>query len=105
MKLLKHSSGMIVSIGFDPVGRTENPHMIRWSDIDGKEWDCRPDNTAGWVRLPQPIYPQFVAEADRRILLFQPELLLVMRLLASPLTWGFQFYRPEEWTDGAPADA
>lgn len=89
MKLLQHSSGMVIAFGFDMENRCADHHVICWSDFDGKTWEPAATNCAGSWRSRFAVAPQFVRECEGVVIAYQPGICLEMTFLGSPLVWGF----------------
>lgn len=90
MKMFKHSSGFIVSFGFDMDKRVPDKRIICWSDPQTCEWDMKTDNLAGWVRLPYDIETEFVFEVDGRIVAYQPGRCIEMIQIGAPIVWAIR---------------
>lgn len=88
MKLFQHSDGFIISFGFDMAERKPEPRMICWSDPKTGEWETSSNNSAGWVKVPYDLETEFVFEADRRVIAYQPGRCIEMQYLGAPLVWG-----------------
>lgn len=99
MKLFQHFSGAIIAFGFDMTRREPNGSMICWSDIDGKTWEAKATNCAGWnifhPGVVQSIDPEFVFEIDAKVVAYQPGLCIQMTFIGAPLVWAFSFMRPD----------
>lgn len=91
MKLFKHSAGFIICIGFDMQERKENPRIICWSDPATGSWDTKPSNLAGWVCTPMEVRPEFVFEANGKVVAYQPGLCIEMACIGGPNVWGFSY--------------
>lgn len=90
MDLIKSSNGIIFSFGFDMNTREPSPDMICWSDFDGKTWDARGDNVAGFMTMDERADDfQFIREFGNRILAYKPGLMLEIVFVGQPLVYEF----------------
>lgn len=98
MKLFEHSSGTIFAFGFDMIERKPNPRRIAWSDTDGDlngRWERLPTSNAGFNDFRFEIAPEFIFEANGKVIAYQPGLCIEMTFVGAPLIWSFNIMRPD----------
>jgi hypothetical protein len=105
MKLFQHSNGALFAFGFDMDTRSPDPRIICWSDQDGKTWEATAGNSAGFWRAPKGIViaPEFVYEANGRIVVYQPGLCIEMDYVGPPFIWAFRILNALPWVSTVAA--
>lgn len=86
MKQFVHSSGVILSFGFDMTTRLPDNQVICWSDPSGA-WEPEENNWAGATRLPFPIDPVFVVENNGLVTAAQDGLVIHMGFSPDNMAW------------------
>jgi hypothetical protein len=95
MKLFQHSSGIIMSFGFDMVAREANKSLVMWSDHDGRTWDPDTSNAAGSLTWSSAGEVQFVREFGDTLVAFAPGGCLEMRFIGLPLVFAATRLTPD----------
>jgi len=70
---------------------TQDPLLIRWSDQENAaEWESRPENTAGSIRLSRGAEIVRAVQTKREIVIFTDTSMHSMQFLGPPYTFGIQ---------------
>jgi hypothetical protein len=81
----------VIAFGCDPEGDpgVQDPLIIRFSDQESlTDWETRPDNTAGELRLGSGSEIITAVETRQQILVFTDDSLYAMQYLGPPFTFG-----------------
>ena len=81
----------VIAFGCDPEGNPgiQDPLIIRFSDQESlTDWETRPDNTAGELRLGSGSEIITAVETRQQILVFTDDSLYAMQYLGPPFTFG-----------------
>jgi hypothetical protein len=81
----------VIAFGCDPEGNpgVQDPLIIRFSDQESlTDWETRPDNTAGELRLGSGSEIITAVETRQQILVFTDDSLYAMQYLGPPFTFG-----------------
>jgi hypothetical protein len=88
VKLFEDSRGFVWAFGFDMIARRPEPSFVCWCDPETKEWDLDKSNQAGLFRIAKDVAPEFVIEADGKVIAYQPGLCLEFNYVGMPLIWS-----------------
>lgn len=96
MKMFKTSRGIILSFGFDVMGRKADPRRIYWSDLTGAGWDPADRRGADWATFPFDVVPEFIREtADGTVVAFMPGRCIELIPVTDPYIWRIRVLAPE----------
>ena len=95
MKLFESSKGFVFAFGFDMLNRRPDTKIVQWCDPVSKQWGVGLDNEASEMVLDFDVEPEFVREADGRIVAYQPGLCLEFTYVGYPMIWEIKVLKAE----------
>lgn len=88
MRIFKHPSGYLVTVGFDPVKGEEATGSVWWKAPLGGEWE--------WQLLQEPLEPEFVVVGPDCFLLIEGPLGYRFTLVGEPWVWTIERMASEQ---------
>ena len=99
MKLFRHSSGIILSFGFDMWKRRPDSQRVFFSDVTGSHWKPG-ERLADFLTFEFDIAPEFTHETgDGVIVAYQPGKCITITPDVSPFVFKAKVLRPEPQYD------